>query len=68
MGLIKKNVAMHLLRCLVTAAMVSEQGIFRGINGQKGPDLQLMITINPIWSIIFVNPLLLAREAAQPSG
>lgn len=59
---------MHLLRCLVKAVLVFEQGFFQGINGQKGPDLQLMITINPIWSIIFVNPLLLAREAAQPSG
>lgn len=48
--------------------VVSEQGFFLGINGQNGLDLQLMIAINPIWSIILVNPLLLARESARPSG
>lgn len=65
-GLIKKYVVIHLLHYLVRAMMVSKQHFFLGINGQKGLDLQLMITINPIWSIILVNPLLLAREPAWP--
>uniref|UniRef100_A0A8D2NQ34 Alpha kinase 1 n=1 Tax=Zosterops lateralis melanops TaxID=1220523 RepID=A0A8D2NQ34_ZOSLA len=34
-GLIKKYVAMHLLRCLVKAVMVSEQGFFRGLMARR---------------------------------